>query len=68
MDPRIAPFRCQTGTKPEKGKVIAAEISRYGTAMSGGGELCSVRMIRRFRLSQSSFVMASQPVSRAGSS
>ena len=37
MDPRIAaaiPLR-QTAAKPEKGKVVAAEISRYGTAMSG---------------------------------
>ena len=36
MDPRIAgaiPLR-DSGTKPAKGKVIAAEISRYGTAMS----------------------------------
>ena len=44
MDPRIAaiPLR-QTGAKPEKGKVIAAEISRYGTAVSGPeGELVQV--------------------------
>ena len=45
MDPRIAtaiPLR-QTKTKPEKGKVVAAEISRYGTAMSGPeGELVQV--------------------------
>jgi ribonuclease R len=37
MDPRIAaaiPLR-PSGVKPEKGKVVAAEISRYGTAMSG---------------------------------
>jgi ribonuclease R len=37
MDPRIAaaiPLR-PSGAKPEKGKVVAAEISRYGTAMSG---------------------------------
>ena len=37
MDPRIAaaiPLR-PSGSKPEKGKVVAAEISRYGTAMSG---------------------------------
>jgi len=36
MDPRIAaaiPLR--PSPKPEKGKVVAAEISRYGTAMSG---------------------------------
>jgi ribonuclease R len=36
MDPRLAaaiPLKSQ-GAKPEKGKVIAAEISRYGTAMS----------------------------------
>jgi ribonuclease R len=36
MDPRIGaaiPLR-QTGAKPEKGKVVAGEISRYGTAMS----------------------------------
>jgi ribonuclease R len=44
MDPRIAAIALrQTGTKPEKGKVIAAEISRYGTAMSGPeGELVQV--------------------------
>ncbi len=45
MDPRIAtaiPLR-QTKAKPEKGKVVAAEISRYGTAMSGPeGELVQV--------------------------
>ena len=44
MEPRIAaiPLR-QTGIKPEKGKVIAAEISRYGTAVSGPeGELVQV--------------------------
>jgi ribonuclease R len=44
MEPRIAaiPLR-QTGVKPEKGKVIAAEIARYGTAMSGPeGELVQV--------------------------
>ena len=44
MEPRIAaiPLR-QTGVKPEKGKVIAAEISRYGTAVSGPeGELVQV--------------------------
>ena len=44
MDPRIAaiPLR-QTGAKAEKGKVVAAEISRYGTAMSGPeGELLQV--------------------------
>jgi ribonuclease R len=36
MDPRIAPIRVHPGgLRPEKGKVIAAEISRYGTAMSG---------------------------------
>lgn len=37
MDPRIAaaiPLR-PSGAKSEKGKVVAAEISRYGTAMSG---------------------------------
>ena len=37
MDPRIGnaiPLQ-QTATKPEKGKVVAAEITRYGTAMSG---------------------------------
>ena len=36
MDPRIAaaiPLQ-PSGPKPEKGKVVAAEISRYGTAMS----------------------------------
>ncbi len=37
MDPRIgnAISLQQTATKPEKGKVVAAEITRYGTAMSG---------------------------------
>jgi ribonuclease R len=37
MDPRIATAIAlrPTGAKPEKGKVVAAEISRYGTAMSG---------------------------------
>ncbi len=36
MDARIAPVRVNTaGKKPNEGKVIAAEISRYGTAMSG---------------------------------
>jgi ribonuclease R len=37
MDARIAaaiPLR-PSGTQPEKGKVVAAEISRYGTAMTG---------------------------------
>ena len=37
MDPRIAaaiPLR-PSKAKPQKGKVVAAEISRYGTAMSG---------------------------------
>ncbi len=35
MDARIAPVRVSTaGKKPDEGKVIAAEISRYGTAMS----------------------------------
>jgi len=35
MDPRIAPIRIDTaGKKPAEGKVIAAEISRYGSAMS----------------------------------
>ena len=35
MDARIAPIRVNTaGKKPDEGKVIAAEISRYGTAMS----------------------------------
>ncbi len=35
MDARIAPVRVNTaGKKPGEGKVIAAEISRYGTAMS----------------------------------
>ena len=37
MDPRIGaaiPLQ-QTAAKPEKGKVVAAEIARYGTAMSG---------------------------------
>ena len=42
MDPRVAaaiPLR-QSGVTPEKGKVIAVEISRYGTALSGPqGEL-----------------------------
>jgi ribonuclease R len=45
MDPRIAtaiPLR-PDGAKTEKGKVIAAEISRYGTAMSPPeGELVQV--------------------------
>jgi ribonuclease R len=45
MDPRIGaaiPLR-PSGGKTEKGKVIAAEISRYGTAMSGPeGELVQV--------------------------
>jgi ribonuclease R len=45
MDPRIAaaiPLRAG-GAKPEKGNVIAAEISRYATAMSGPqGELVQV--------------------------
>jgi ribonuclease R len=45
MDPRIAaaiPLR-QSDAKPEKGKVIAAEIARYGTAMSSPeGELLRV--------------------------
>jgi ribonuclease R len=37
MDPRIATAIAlrPSGVKPEKGKVVAAEISRYGTAMSG---------------------------------
>jgi ribonuclease R len=38
MDPRIAaaiPLQQSAGLKPEKGKVVAAEIFRYGTAMSG---------------------------------
>ena len=36
MDPRIAAaVALRPGAKPEKGKVVAAEISRYGTAMSG---------------------------------
>jgi ribonuclease R len=38
MDPRIAaaiPLQQAGGVKAEKGKVVAAEISRYGTAMSG---------------------------------
>jgi ribonuclease R len=35
MDARIAPVRLAAGgKKPDEGKVIAAEISRYGTAMS----------------------------------
>ena len=35
MDARIAPIRLNVaGKKPDEGKVIAAEISRYGTAMS----------------------------------
>jgi ribonuclease R len=35
MDARIGAIPLeQTGAKPEKGKVIAAEITRYGTAMS----------------------------------
>ena len=35
MDARIAPVRVDTaGKKPDEDKVIAAEISRYGTAMS----------------------------------
>ena len=35
MDARIAPVRVSTaGKKPDEGKVIAAEISRYGTALS----------------------------------
>lgn len=37
MDPRIGaaiPLR-QTGATPEKGRVVAAEITRYGTALSG---------------------------------
>ena len=37
MDPRIGaaiPLQ-QTAAKPETGKVVAAEIARYGTAMSG---------------------------------
>jgi ribonuclease R len=36
MDPRLAgaiPLKL-TGAKPEKGKVVAAEIARYGTSMS----------------------------------
>jgi len=45
MDPRVAaaiPLR-QSGVTPEKGKVIAVEISRYGTALSGPqGELMQV--------------------------
>jgi len=45
MDPRVAaaiPLR-QSGVTPEKGKVIAVEISRYGTALSGPqGELVQV--------------------------
>ena len=45
MDPRVAaaiPLR-QSGATPEKGKVIAVEISRYGTALSGPqGELVQV--------------------------
>jgi ribonuclease R len=37
MDPRIAAaiLLRPSGAKPEKGKVVAAEIARYGTAMSG---------------------------------
>ena len=37
MDPRVgAAIALQpTAAKPEKGKVVAAEIARYGTAMSG---------------------------------
>jgi ribonuclease R len=36
MDPRIAPIRLHPGgLRPDKGSVIAAEILRYGTAMSG---------------------------------
>jgi ribonuclease R len=37
MDPRIGAAIAlrPSGAKPEKGNVIAAEISRYGTAMSG---------------------------------
>jgi ribonuclease R len=45
MDPRIAgAIRLRdSGTKPAKGKVIAVEISRYGTAMSPPeGELLNV--------------------------
>ncbi len=35
MDARIGPIRVDTGgKKPDEGKVIAAEISRYGTALS----------------------------------
>jgi ribonuclease R len=35
MDARIAPMPIErAGVKPEKGKVIAAEINRFGTAMS----------------------------------
>ena len=45
MDPRVAsaiPLRT-SGVKAEKGKVIAAEISKYGTAMSPPeGELLQV--------------------------
>ncbi|HXV81227.1 MAG TPA: hypothetical protein VEG60_15215, partial [Candidatus Binatia bacterium] len=45
MDPRIGaaiPLR-QTGVSPGKGKVVAAEITRYGTALSGpAGELLRV--------------------------
>ncbi len=45
MDPRVAaaiPLK-QSGAKPERGKVIAVEISRYGTAMSPPeGELLKV--------------------------
>jgi ribonuclease R len=45
MDPRIAaaiPLR-RSDAKPEKGKVIAVEIARYGTAMSAPeGELLQV--------------------------
>ena len=50
MDPRIAaaiPLQ-PSGPKPEKGKVVAAEISRYGTAMSNqGGTRTSHRGSRR---------------------
>ena len=35
MDARIGPIRVDTGgKKPDEGKVIAAEIARYGTALS----------------------------------
>ncbi len=51
MDPRVAaaiPLR-QSGVTPEKGKVIAVEISRYGTALSGPqGELMQVMGDPRF--------------------